>query len=73
MSGVVLSLVAVVVLAMAIVEAEAIQVDIYSGYTDLGEGFDSWAGPLIPVSSGRFFQPMSSSPRTRVTTGIPSD
>jgi hypothetical protein len=57
MSGVILFLVAVVVLAMATVEAEAIQIDIYSGYTDLGEGFNSGGGAPYSGYVGTIFSP----------------
>jgi len=57
MSGIILSFVAVAVLAVAIVEAEAIQVDIYSGYTDLGEGFDSGGGSPYFGFVGSFYSP----------------
>jgi hypothetical protein len=56
-SGIILFLVAVAVLAVAIVEAEAIQVDIYSGYTDLGEGVNSGGGAPYSGFVGSFYSP----------------
>jgi len=55
MSGIVLSLVAVVVLAVAIVEAEAIQIDIYRNYTHCVNNQNCGGGAPYSDPAGSFF------------------
>ena len=55
MSGIILFLVAVAVMAVAIVEAEAIQVDIYGKYTTCADGQNCGGGAPYKDYAGTFF------------------
>jgi hypothetical protein len=55
--GIILFLAAVVVLAVAAAEAEAIQIDIYSSYTTCTDGVNCWGGAPYSGYVGSLFSP----------------
>ncbi len=54
---IILSFLAVILLVVAPVKAEAVQVDVYSGYTTCSEGMNCWGGAPYSGYLGSLFSP----------------